>query len=125
MSDFGPDFGSDFGGSANPAPYQAQLRYNIPIVSPQGSVALVGTNGITLIGTNRVRRGLIFWNPSSVIIYVFPGNQGPVAGWGTPIYPQNSLQFINDPEANISCGTSWSAITATGNNNPLVILELL
>lgn len=104
----------------------AQLRFNVPIVSPIGTLALVNSSGQSnVIGPNASRRGIIFINSGTVTITVVPANQTAVAGQGVLVLPGGQVPFISDPSTNVAFNCGWNAIAATGSNNPLEILELL
>lgn len=99
--------------------------YDIQIVSPNGSTVLVGTSSTAAIGTNANRRGLRFYNPGTVELYICPANQAAVAGQGIPILPGGGpVDMIGDGEL-LNYNSGWNAIAASGSNNPLTILELL
>lgn len=93
------------------------------IVSPVGSTVLVATASIAAIAANPVRRGIIFANAGSVILYVCPSNIAAVIGQGIPIAAAAIVSFIGTDHASYTCG--WNVIAASGSGNPLAILELL
>lgn len=103
-----------------------QQNYNIPgVTSPNGSTVLVGTGSILAIGPNQSRRGLRFFNPSAVEMYVCPANIPAVIGQGIPILPGGGpVDMIGDGKL-INYNSGWNVISASGSNNPLTILELL
>lgn len=104
----------------------AQLRLNVPVTSPNGSLALVGAGSAQVIGANAQRRGIIFINcHPTATIYVTPANQTPSAGQGIPILAQAQLQLIGDPTTNIAFNCGWNACSDGTSNVPLEILELL
>lgn len=104
----------------------AQLRLNVPVVSPNGTSVVVGTSSVAAIGYNQNRRGIIFINPSATVtLYVCPANQVAVAGQGVPILPQGQQTFISDPNTNVSFNCGWNAIAQSGGSNSLTVLELL
>lgn len=107
------------------APTNAQ-NYQIPgVTSPNGTTVLVGTASITAIGPSQSRRGVRFFNPSAVIMYVCPANIPAVIGQGIPIFPGGGpVDMIGDGEL-INYNSGWNVISASGSNNPLTILELL
>jgi hypothetical protein len=98
---------------------------NVPIPSPVGTLATVGSASIQVIGPNPPRRGIIFINLSrDKTITIVPDNQTAVAGQGVVIPPQGQQPFIGDGKLiNYNCG--WNAIADGGADNPLEILELL
>lgn len=103
-----------------------QQNYNVPgVTSPKGSTVLVGTGSITAIGPNQNRRGLRFFNPSNVEMYICPDNLSAVIGQGIPILPGGGpVDMIGDGKL-ITYNSGWNVISASGTNNPLTILELL
>jgi hypothetical protein len=102
-----------------------QQNMNIQITSPNGATALVGTVSAQAIGANTNRRGLRFYNPGTVEIYICPANQVAVAGQGIPILPGGGpVDFVGDGKL-VNYNSGWNAIAASGANNPLTILELL
>lgn len=106
----------------------AQLRLNVPITSPNGSLVLVNSSAqVTAIGANPTRRGIIFMNPltNTAKITLVPANQTAVSGQGFVLAPGAEKDFIGDPDKNISYNSGWNAICDTGSNVPLQILELL
>jgi hypothetical protein len=109
---------------ANPPP-TIQQNLNIQIGSPSGSTVLVGTVSITAIAANSSRRGLRFFNPSAVAMYICPANIPAVIGQGIPILPGGGpVDMIGDGRL-INYNSGWNVISASGSNNPLTILELL
>jgi hypothetical protein len=107
---------------------QPRINQNlsVQIASPLGTNVLVSGASISAIGSNDVRRGIIFINPnlSGPIIRVCPANQTAVIGQGVPVLPGGQISFIGDGELiNYNCG--WNTIADSGSNNPLQILELL
>lgn len=106
----------------------AQLRLNVPITSPNGSLVLVNSSSqVTAIGPNANRRGVIFVNPTTntAKITVVPANQTAVSGQGVVIAPGTQESFISDPNTNVAYNCGWNAICDTGSNVPLQILELV
>lgn len=110
-----------------PAPL-AQLHYNIPITSPNGTLALVNSSAqVTAIGPNTQRRGVIFLNPvtNTAKITIVPANQTAVSGQGVVLLPGAQQSFISDPNTNVTYNCGWNAICDSGSNVPLQVLELL
>lgn len=102
-----------------------QQNLNVQIASPNGTTVLVGTASIAAIGPNPNRRGLRFYNPSAVVMYICPANIAAVIGQGIPILAGGGpVDMIGDGEL-INYNSGWNVIAATGSNNPLTILELL
>lgn len=102
-----------------------QQNLSVQIASPQGSTALLTTASVQVIGANAARRGLLFFNPSDVIIYICPANQTAVIGQGIPIVPGGGpVQMIGDGKL-INYNSAWNGIAASGADKSLTILELL
>lgn len=106
----------------------AQLRLNVPITSPNGSLVLLNSSSqVTAIGPNQNRRGVIFVNPApnTAKITIVPANQTAVSGQGVVILPGAQEAFISDPNKNVAYNCGWNAICDAGSNVPLQVLELL
>ena len=102
-----------------------QQNLSVQIVSPVGTTVLVGTSSTTAIGSNSSRRGLRFFNPGTVELYICPANQVAVIGQGIPILSGGGpVDMIGDGEL-LNYNSGWNVIAATGSGNPLTILELL
>lgn len=102
-----------------------QQSYQIGLTSPVGSTVLVGTASTAVIGPSASRRGLMFFNPGTVVLYICPANQAAVIGQGIPIFPGGGpLDMLGDGKL-IAYNSGWNAIAASGSNNPLTILELI
>ena len=105
---------------------QNHQNYEVPLInSPTASIALVSTVSIQVIGSSIARRGVIFFNPGTVTLYVTPGNIPAVIGQGVPILPGAQQPFINSSDNIIQYLCSWNAIAASGSNNVLTIFEML
>ncbi len=106
----------------------AQLRLNVPITSPNGTIALVNSSSqVAAIAFNQNRRGIVFVNPvtNTAKITIVPSNQTAVSGQGIVLLPGAQMTFISDQDTNIAWNCGWNAICDTGSNVPLQILELL
>lgn len=102
-----------------------QQNNAVQIASPQGSTVLLATGSLQIIGANAARRGLRFFNPSDVIIYICPANINAVIGQGIPIVPGGGpVDMIGDGKL-INYNSAWNGIAASGSNKPLTVLELL
>lgn len=111
--------------SANGVMPTIQQNNAVQIASPQGSTALLSTASAEVIGANASRRGLRFFNPSDVIIYICPANQVAVIGQGIPIFPGGGpVDMVGDGKL-INYNSAWNGIAASGSNKPLTVLELL
>lgn len=111
--------------SANGVLPTIEQNYAVQTTSPSASTALLATVSTQVIGANIARRGIRFFNPGTVIIYVCPANIAAVIGQGIPILPGGGyFDFIGDGKL-INYNCAWNAIAASGSNNPLTILELL
>jgi hypothetical protein len=104
----------------------AQLRLNVPITSPVGTLTLVSAGSVQVIGANPQRRGVIFVNcHSSATIYVTPANQTPSSGNGIPVLSQSQLPFYADPNTNVAFNCAWNACSDGTSSVPVEVLELL
>lgn len=92
------------------------------LILPNGYGPLVGITASQAIGLNMTRQGLIFFNPGSVLIAICPSTQGLVPainGAGSVTLAQYGLMVLDTPVVT----AAWSAIAASGANNPLTIWE--
>lgn len=106
----------------------AQLRLNVPITSPNGTLVLLNSSSqVSVIGFNQNRRGIVFMSPptNTAKITLVPSNQTAVAGQGIVILPGAMVEFIGDPNKNVAYNCGWNAICDAGSNVPLQVLELL
>ena len=111
--------------TANGIQPTSRQNLQVQLASPQGSSALLGTASSQVIGANPARRGLRFFNPGTVKLFICPANIPAVIGQGIPILPgAGPLDMIGDGKL-INYNSAWNGIAAAGNNNPLTILELL
>lgn len=105
---------------ANAAP--AQTTTASPAATPINNL---GTAIATVLSTSLLRHGLIFHNPGTVNVYVFPSLATAVTtttiGGSFVIYPGGTLDFPSTVYTNINCG--WSAWATTGATNPLTVIE--
>lgn len=89
------------------------------------SINNLGTAIATVIGTSTLRHGIIFHNPGTVNVYLFPTLNTAVAtnavGGAFIILPAGSLSLPSTTFPNVNCG--WSAWATTGSNQPLTVVE--
>lgn len=101
-----------------------RLVYNIPVPSPVGyGITTLGNASLQVIGTNPIRRKLMFFNPNAgVTIWITPAPKVATKGGGS--IPLFSLAgpYIADAE---NVNTAWNAIADSGSGNGLTILEFL
>jgi hypothetical protein len=108
--------------NANALQPQANLNYDVPIVSPNTGGVLLGTASASAIGANPVRRGIAFHNPGTVEIAVCPSNLSAAFGPGSLIVlPGATKRVFAKGNVKVNCG--WNAIAQSGSGNPLTILE--
>lgn len=95
--------------------------------SPQATpVNNLGTTATSIIGSSTTRHGLIFHNPGTANVYVFPSltstsPSSTTLGGSLLIAAGSSVVFPSAQFPNINCG--WSAFATTGSNQPFTILE--
>ena len=94
-----------------------------PVSTPINTLNTVGTS---VLGTSSVRQGLIFHNPGTTNIYVYPSlaSAAPTttaAGGSFLIFPGGTLSFSGEEFSNINCG--WSAFSGTGSSQALTVVE--
>ena len=101
-----------------------------PVQTTTASPAATAINNLattiaTVIGTSLLRHGIIFHNPGTNNVYVFPTLATTVTtalvGGAFIIYPGGTLEFPSTVYTNITCG--WSAWVATGSSQPLTVVE--
>ena len=111
--------------AANEPAVLNRKNYSVAITSPNATTALLGTSSVNVIGANPVRRGIIFFNPGTVTLFVTPANQVAVIGQGVPILPQSQQAFINSDDGMQVYNCGWNAIAASSSGNVLTIFEML
>ena len=94
-----------------------------PVSTPVNSLNTVGT---TVISTSSVRQAIIFHNPGTTNLYVYPSltSSAPTTtapGGSFLIFPGGTLSLSNEEFSNINCG--WSAFSGTGSNQALTVVE--
>jgi len=94
-----------------------------PVVT--GSNA-VGTTATTIIGANTFRHGILFHNPGTTTVFIFPtniataptstvlGGSIAIAGGSTVIFSPSSFPNVNG---------GWSAVSTTGSSLPFTVAE--
>lgn len=111
--------------------YAQSIVNAYPIPTTTASPAAIGFNNIstvatTVLSTSAVRHGLIFHNPGTANIYVFPSaiSTTPtttILGGSILIYPGGTFNMPSSLYPNVNCG--WSALSGTGSAQALTILE--
>jgi hypothetical protein len=102
----------------------AQLNVDVPITSPLTYGVALATTSISVIGANRVRRGIIFHNPGTVNLFVCPANLVAANGAGSfTLLPGQTRQFLASGGIRVNCG--WNGIAASSSGNPLTVMEIL
>lgn len=93
--------------------------------SPVSYGAAVGTTIAQVIGTSTTRHGIIFHNPGTVNLYVFPSLNTAVTttviGGSILIFPGGAWELPSAMYPNVNC--AWSAFATTGSSNPLTVVE--
>lgn len=93
--------------------------------SPVSTGVAISTTATTVIGTSSLRHGIIFHNPGTATLYVFPSLTTTVTttalGGSFTIFPGGTLELPPSLYANVNC--AWSAFATTGSNQPLTIVE--
>lgn len=101
-----------------------QQNNTVQILSPFGATGILGTTSALVIGPDVTRRGVRFFNPGTVMLYICPSNIPAVVGQGIPIFPGGGpVDMIGDGKLiNYNCG--WNGIAASGSSNPITLLVL-
>jgi len=86
----------------------------------------LNTVATAVISTSSVRQALIFHNPGTTNVYVYPSLTSAAPTTTAPggsfiMFPGGTLSLSNEEFSNINCG--WSAFAATGSSQPLTIVE--
>lgn len=96
--------------------------------SPQatGLNSLSTTTTVLAVANNTARHGIVFHNPGTASVYVFPTAIATTPGTTSVggaflILPGASLSFPSAMFPNATC--SWSAFSGTGSNQALTIVE--
>ena len=100
----------------------AQLSYGVPVIGPYAYGFTLGLTWAQVLGFDASRRGVIFANPSTDIIYVAPANLAVQSTSGAiPIYPQTELSLFADPP--VAMNTAWMAWAATGASEAFTVFD--
>jgi hypothetical protein len=109
-----------------PAPEPVStMNYAIPNTSP----VITQMNNLTstpiqVIGSNANRRGIIFQNPNSEVVYVCPSNVTPVQRAGSwTVLPGQERRIFAKGRVRVNC--AWNAFAAAPGNNQLTILDFV
>jgi hypothetical protein len=93
--------------------------------SPVSFGTTVGTTISQVIGTSTIRHGIIFHNPGTIDLYVFPSLNTAVAtnsiGGSILIFPGGTWELPSAMYPNVNC--AWSAFATTGSTNPFTVVE--
>lgn len=102
-----------------------------PAATTTASPRALGFNSITttaavIVSNSTTRHGLIFHNPGTANIYVFPtaittSPTTAIVGGSFIIYPGGTLTFSPLIFPNVNC--SWSAFSGTGSSQALTVVE--
>lgn len=102
-----------------------------PIPSTTLSPRAIGFNSIsttatTVLSTSVIRHGLVFHNPGTANIYLFPNNISTAptttaVGGSFIIYPGGTMTLPSTMFPNLTAG--WRAFSGTGSNQALTIIE--
>ena len=103
-----------------------------PVSYPFNNIGVAAAT--TVIVANTSRYGLVFHNPGTANIYVFPNNiaAAPVSaslptfssvGGSFLIYPSSTLSFPSPLFANVN--GAWSAFSGTGSNQSFTVVEFI
>ena len=95
--------------------------------SPVGTAINNLSSGLSqVLGSSFIRHGLIFHNPGTSNVYVYPSTL--TTGVGTTslggsfvIYPGGTLAFPSTMFPNVNCG--WNAFVTGGTSQALTIVE--
>ena len=95
--------------------------------SPQATgINNLSTGPALVIANSATRHGLVFHNPGTATVYVFPTSIATTpatasVGGSFVIYAGGTLSFPSPVFPNANC--SWSAFAGTGSNQALTIVE--
>lgn len=103
-----------------------------PVCYPYNNIGT--STATTVINANTKRYGLVFHNPGTATIYVYPNNitQAPVSasapsyssvGGSFIIYPSATLSFPSTMFANAN--GAWSAFSGTGSSQSFTVVEFI
>jgi hypothetical protein len=111
--------------AGNPPLPLADLNLDYQIASPFGT-QISGLSNVSqaVLGQNTRRRGILFHNPDTVIIWVSPANLAAVAGAGSrQVLPGQELRIKAQGRVRVNCG--FNAIAASAGAHSLTVLEFL
>jgi hypothetical protein len=111
--------------------YAQSIANAYPAATTTASPRAIGFNSITttaalVLSNSTMRHGLVFHNPGTANLYVFPtaittSPTTAAVGGAFIIYPGGTLPFSPASFPNVNC--SWSAFSATGSSQALTIVE--
>ena len=111
--------------------YAQSIANAYPAATTTSSPGAIGINSISttagvVLGTSTIRHGLVFHNPGTANIYVFPTaiSTTPttsLVGGTFIIYPGGTLTMPSTMFTNVGAG--WSAFSGTGSSQALTIVE--
>lgn len=107
--------------NAMPVPTAAASPVSTPINN-------LGVSATTVLAASADRHGLIFHNPGTANVYVYPSlaSTAPTTsavGGAFLIFPGGTLQFPPNAYPNVNC--AWKAFSGTGSNQALTVVEFL
>lgn len=126
------DINSTLQGIARQLGEQAQSQQNAwpnptaatsPLATPINSLS---TTASVVIAASTTRHGLMFHNPGTASVYVYPTltSTAPTTaavGGSFLILPGGTLEFPPAVYPNVNCG--WSAFSGTGSSQALTVVE--
>jgi len=94
--------------------------------SPLSTPCSLSTTASVVIAASTTRHGLMFHNPGTASVYVFPSltSTAPTTsavGGSFLILPGGTLEFPPSLYPNVNCG--WSAFSGTGSAQALTVVE--
>lgn len=100
-----------------------QTAATSPLSTPINSLS---TTASVVIAASTTRHGLIFHNPGTASVYVYPtlASTAPTTasvGGSFLILPGGTLEFPPSIYPNVNCG--WSAFSGTGSSQALTVVE--
>jgi hypothetical protein len=122
------------GGVQNLGQLVSSISNSMPVAGTATSPKATGVNnigtasGTSVLGSSSIRHGMLFHNPGSNDVYVYPSALSPAPttttlGGTLRIVPGDTVPFpaVMWPNQN----SAFSAIALTGTTNPLTIWEFL
>lgn len=108
-----------------------RLTTAFPTSTGAVSPVATGVNTLTttvsvVLSSNAIRHSVIFHNPGTINIYLFPSNITTVptlatVGGSFLMLPASTLSFPTLSFPNVTCG--WSAFVSSGSSQPFTIVE--